>query len=180
MLKIWCICSCFSLFLDNHLKQIHLLGTEIEPCTVVWIKISFLSLSLNHNLDLSLALALTLSLSLSFSLCTFPSIIFFWILLPKVYLLWPWKYYLSQGSSSSLYPTFSHLQLISNLILYKSGDPEVGIETFQIGNPTPTLPIVSSTQWPVENVICTMGYVIAYLIQRSTHFQHIYVFIWWL
>lgn len=43
----------FCLVLDIVLKHRHLLGVEIMPCTLTWIKISCLSLSLSLSLTLS-------------------------------------------------------------------------------------------------------------------------------
>ena len=114
----------------------HLLVNEILPWGVAWIKISFISLSLCLPLSL-----LSLSTSPSFSLSRF--------LLPRIFLWWYWLTYISQDHSPSLCSTFCLHHLISYQ-LYKwwsRKNYSVRIETFQLGHPTPTLPIFSPSLW---------------------------------
>ena len=78
--------------------------------------------------------------------------------------------YLSQESSPSLYPTFALCNPMPYQISkqWSRKNSAVGIETFQLGHPTPTLPIFSPC-WYADHFLCTVVYVVPYLTQRATY-----------
>ena len=129
------------------------------PCVPFPPETKYPALCLDSALDCCLNKNLLyISLSLSCSLSTSPSFIFSQILLPKVYLWWSWRTYLSQESSPSLYPPF-FLHLLIPYQIYNQWsrkNSSIGIETLQIGHPTPTFPIVSTSGWPADHLICTV------------------------
>lgn len=45
------------------------------------------------------------------------------------------------------------------------------METFQLGHPTPILPIFSPSCWHAEYFLCFVVYLVPYLTQGATHFQ---------
>ena len=116
-------------------------GYTPETQTPAWHWDRALDPSLNQNL-----------LSLTLSLSTSPSFPFVRILLPQGYLWCSWITYLRQDSHPSLYPTFLIYLLIPYQIYlrWSRKNPSVGIDTFQLGHPTPTLPIVSHSEWPTD------------------------------
>jgi len=144
--------------LDIVLKHKHLFGAEVVPWTLSWIKISFISFSLSICQSISLSLippSLSLKTSSPKFTCGHP--------------LW----HLSQDTSPHLFTTF-YIRLPIPYQVYKlwsRKNSSVVIESFQLSHPTHTLPFVSSSQWHIDNLICTVVYIAPYLAHRSTYFH---------
>lgn len=140
---------------DTQLKHRQHLGADIMPWTIAWIKISFIYLSKT----LSLCLSLIRSLSLT--------------LLSQKYLVLSSVNYLIQEYSPSIYPEISpSSDPPTQLKLYSRNNTSVGIYIrCTTGHPTPTLPIITSSQLPVDYLMCAAVYMIPNLILRLTHFQ---------
>ena len=89
-----------------------------------------------------------------------------------------WNKYLSQDITPSLYST-CYLSIPIPYQIYKwwsKNNSSVCTETFQLGHPTPTLPIVSPSWWPADDLICTKVYTWSNIWHRDQQiFNHVHM-----
>ena len=157
--NIWYTTASFYIMSENVLNHRHLLGTEIVPWSVAWIKIFSLSLPLPLPLSLPLSLQFLLLFLSNPPAPIFPVVILGDISQPG----------LQSKSLPNIFPPFSNTLTNKEAVVLKQ------LLCWSRDIPTrPSYPNTSHCQSFTDttyNFICTAVYMVPYLTPKSTHFH---------